>query len=749
MNGIKKIAMFGFMAVAILSLSIRVQAQSFSSYAKISGKINDASGKIVKMLKTSGYASVFAYNEGNWIQGEVFDDGRYVISNVPNGEWFLGANIDDKSGFLNPKISSPINIINTVNTGEFVYNFVLPVADGVVSGTISDNKGAKVKAVVNLIDANSGQIVSKFSKNGIYNFVAKAGQYVVSAVTDPSSKRVLDQEKISSLKRGQLLDIGLLVTSNLNRNLSGVVTPTEAGVNVYAFDGVKKIKTETDSGGNYSLNLQDGDWIVKAQKNKVDYVLESDPISVKISGGNLVQNLELKNRFDLPRSKQLNFDASKGATLSLDDGMTFSLPENSLLKGFYSLNISVLRPAPDKDDFLSNLYNVEILSFRGERVASLLKSAVVKIPFQANRVSDSVKKNLGIFYWNPEISRLASGGRDNLVVKDNFVISLTNYLAGFVVTPPSGGGSSGGGGGGGGGASQAQSVSSSGSGNTVFIGLNKAVSQPPIGFSGTNITTNGVNLEWLQGSREQGDGFLLLRGDSPSSLKQIATMTSTKYTDSTLSPGQLYYYALKYFDSSGTTSTSTVLAVKTSELPFEISNVSISDAVDAINITLITNKAANSVLNYGIKNVAENTISNPNYVNVFTFSLKKDSLKSNEFYQALVYATDQDGNRSISETLTFKPFLSQEAGAEIKVVENNLIQNITVANPAIKFIFTEYLKIGSRGEQVKQLQAILGINPTGYFGSLTESAVKGLQERNGLSATGTVGPRTRAILNTQ
>ncbi len=65
------------------------------------------------------------------------------------------------------------------------------------------------------------------------------------------------------------------------------------------------------------------------------------------------------------------------------------------------------------------------------------------------------------------------------------------------------------------------------------------------------------------------------------------------------------------------------------------------------------------------------------------------------------------------------------------------------------------LSLGSRGEAVTALQALLAANPdiypegliTGYFGKATERALKRLQKEHGLEQVGMVGPRTRALLN--
>lgn len=52
------------------------------------------------------------------------------------------------------------------------------------------------------------------------------------------------------------------------------------------------------------------------------------------------------------------------------------------------------------------------------------------------------------------------------------------------------------------------------------------------------------------------------------------------------------------------------------------------------------------------------------------------------------------------------------------------------------------LKLGSKGEEVKQLQKKLGVTDTGNFGPLTETAVKKWQKENGLLDDGIVGDTT-------
>jgi peptidoglycan hydrolase-like protein with peptidoglycan-binding domain len=56
---------------------------------------------------------------------------------------------------------------------------------------------------------------------------------------------------------------------------------------------------------------------------------------------------------------------------------------------------------------------------------------------------------------------------------------------------------------------------------------------------------------------------------------------------------------------------------------------------------------------------------------------------------------------------------------------------------------------GDRGDDVKRIQAALGIPADGIFGPQTERAVKRFQRRNGLLVDGVVGPQTRGALGVE
>lgn len=104
--------------------------------------------------------------------------------------------------------------------------------------------------------------------------------------------------------------------------------------------------------------------------------------------------------------------------------------------------------------------------------------------------------------------------------------------------------------------------------------------------------------------------------------------------------------------------------------------------------------------------------------------------------------------------------------AQIQAMTNTLTQlaskisvsaqtSAPIASASFSGAFTQYLVLGSEGAEVTALQkklSALGFYSgvaTGYFGPLTETAVKAYQSARGISSVGFIGPSTRAALNAE
>ncbi len=107
--------------------------------------------------------------------------------------------------------------------------------------------------------------------------------------------------------------------------------------------------------------------------------------------------------------------------------------------------------------------------------------------------------------------------------------------------------------------------------------------------------------------------------------------------------------------------------------------------------------------------------------------------------------------------ITFALFLSILASgfvaANFVFAEVQPLPKLSAEKTEFRFIKT--LQRGSRGDDVRRLQEFLKQSPdvypeglvTGYFGTLTEAAVKKFQIKYGIETVGIVGPKTRAKLN--
>jgi hypothetical protein len=95
-------------------------------------------------------------------------------------------------------------------------------------------------------------------------------------------------------------------------------------------------------------------------------------------------------------------------------------------------------------------------------------------------------------------------------------------------------------------------------------------------------------------------------------------------------------------------------------------------------------------------------------------------------------------------------------GTVFKAENTNLTNEPTQAGQVLgvkKYFFTQSLKIGSKGNDVTELQKLLAStgyetgSADGYFGSITKKAVIKFQGDNKLFTDGLVGPHTLKVLN--
>jgi peptidoglycan hydrolase-like protein with peptidoglycan-binding domain len=118
----------------------------------------------------------------------------------------------------------------------------------------------------------------------------------------------------------------------------------------------------------------------------------------------------------------------------------------------------------------------------------------------------------------------------------------------------------------------------------------------------------------------------------------------------------------------------------------------------------------------------------------------------------------ENSTSTANQADTIKQLQEQIKALEVQIAQLTAELSATkkeIATIKEELRITKTLKLGMADEEVKKLQEFLSTMPdvypeglvTGYFGHLTEKAVKNWQEKNGIESVGIVGPKTRSKLS--
>jgi hypothetical protein len=212
-----------------------------------------------------------------------------------------------------------------------------------------------------------------------------------------------------------------------------------------------------------------------------------------------------------------------------------------------------------------------------------------------------------------------------------------------------------------------------------------------------------------------------------------------------------------------------------SDVEKTITATAVTGAVTIYQATAVTTPTTSVTPSYGFVSTVAGTIhyggdcsSQTTYavagLNTVTFNTLTNGTHSN----CTISVTDAAGN--VSNQLVVSPFTVNTAGSTIATTTSNsaadqiaslesqlaALQGQTSGGTTVassSYQFTSFLTIGSQGAEVTALQqrlikdGFLSGSATGYFGTLTEAAVKKYQAAFGITQAGYVGPSTRVLLN--
>lgn len=117
-------------------------------------------------------------------------------------------------------------------------------------------------------------------------------------------------------------------------------------------------------------------------------------------------------------------------------------------------------------------------------------------------------------------------------------------------------------------------------------------------------------------------------------------------------------------------------------------------------------------------------------------------------------ASAQTNTATSTLTAQIQSLLDQIKNLQAQIANLQTQRNQVMTQLRDTLQLTKGLSLGEKDDEVENLQKILASDPsiypeglvTGFFGPLTEKAVKKFQEKHGIEKLGIVGPRTRAAL---
>ncbi len=288
-------------------------------------------------------------------------------------------------------------------------------------------------------------------------------------------------------------------------------------------------------------------------------------------------------------------------------------------------------------------------------------------------------------------------------------------------------------------------------GNTITFTLVPSVSEP--NARSVVGSYNGVPLSWYT---------------TTNGATYTATYTVTGGQSNTAYPLQISGVSLT--DQYG----NTIGPFSGSDIQKTVSATSVAGPITIYQAAPITTPTANATPSYGFVSTVGGTIHYAgdcvSATNVATAGLNTvvfNSLSNGTHSNCTITVTDVAGN--VSNQLLVSPFTvstntgttattgTTTAATQLAQLQAQLAQLQAQTNGntsgASSYHFTELLTLGSQDAQVTALQKRLAADGyysgaiTGFYGTLTQAAVKKFQSANGLDVKGYVGPGTRAALN--
>lgn len=275
-------------------------------------------------------------------------------------------------------------------------------------------------------------------------------------------------------------------------------------------------------------------------------------------------------------------------------------------------------------------------------------------------------------------------------------------------------------------------------------------------LTATALSGSEVRLDWIAPfSGQPITGYKIERGMGTGYFDVIVNVSSTvtMYKDTNLSGGVTYIYRVSAFTDYGSGEPSSLAFATTFLPPLPPQNVKALPLDGAVLISW-AEPASNGGGTISSYVVEWGTTSSINVYGSSTNITVRD-LENGVPYYFAVSAVNAAGTSAPARSNVVIPVAGTAVPQNFSTSTASATQGTAPPLPfaANSYVFRFSLRKGMKNNAVYELQkrlsqkGFLSVSPTGYFGALTEAAVKKYQNANFISPTGTAGPLTRAYLN--
>ena len=351
------------------------------------------------------------------------------------------------------------------------------------------------------------------------------------------SQDEIDAQKVTIEKDEEITDL-VLQYKESDAQITGSVylNGEKSSAFVWAWSESGGFSGNFTSSGDFTLNVTQGDiWHIGADFDTSEHFYRSDEYIVEVDSEIETQDLVLQEAsYTMPASISQTFDASTPKVLTLDNGMTITIPAGALAtEGNVTVTVTpTARLAKQKSAKpLAFGYELKAYNSSGQEITTAFNSSVnIVMPYTEEMLAEMgiTEDDLSGAYWD-DTSTLWQGIESYVVDQDNNRITLTvDHFTSFALV--------------------------TGASDTIPAAA-------PTSVTVTDPETGGVlNIAWVNPIDTDFEDIRVYRSTVLGTIGDLVTNitdSNTSYSDTSLTNGTTYYYTVRSVDAAGNESYNT------------------------------------------------------------------------------------------------------------------------------------------------------------------------------------------------